>query len=171
MTQAVYLGLAMLIGATASLQVALLGAMSRGRSASEGVWVSLLGTVTGFALLAGLRALRGDRALAAPFDRALVLAVIAVGFGGLLLLALRGSAPGFAVTGLLALPFLFGASLLGPRLGIGLFLAATIAGQLTGGVVLDHLGAFGAAVRPVDPVRIAGVAALLVGVVLVRGGR
>ncbi len=171
MAQATDIGVAILIGLAASLQVALLGALGRGRGPSEGVWISLLGTVTGFAILSGLRALRSGPALAAPFDRVGVLALVALATGGLLALALRGSAPGFAATGLLALPFLFGASVLGPRLGIGLYLGAVIAGQLVGGVVLDHIGAFGAEARHVDAMRIAGVAALLVGVGLIRGAR
>jgi hypothetical protein len=169
MAQATDIGVAILIGLAASLQVALLGALGRGRGPSEGVWISLLGTVTGFAILSGLRAARGGPVLAPPFDRAGVLVLVALGTGGLLALAMRGSVPGFAVTGLLALPFLFGASVLGPRLGIGLYLASVIAGQLVGGVVLDHIGAFGAEARHVDVVRIAGVAALLAGVALIRG--
>jgi transporter family-2 protein len=75
------------------------------------------------------------------------------------------------VTGLLAMPYLLAASYLAPRIGVGLFLAALIAGQLGGGVILDHLGAFGAETRPIDAIRVIGVAALIAGVVLVRGFR
>jgi bacterial/archaeal transporter family-2 protein len=52
-----------------------------------------------------------------------------------------------------------------------LFLAALIAGQLGGGVVLDHFGVLGGATRSIDLIRVLGVAALLTGVVLVRGFR
>jgi transporter family-2 protein len=89
----------------------------------------------------------------------------------LLFLALRGLPAGFALTGLLAVPYLFAASYLAPRIGVALFVAALITGQLTGGVIFDHVGAFGSAARPVDAVRIVGVVALLAGVVLVRGFR
>jgi transporter family-2 protein len=68
-------------------------------------------------------------------------------------------------------PYLVAAAYLAPRIGVGLFLAGVIAGQLGGGVLLDHVGAFGVAARPVDAVRILGVVALLAGVVLVRGFR
>jgi transporter family-2 protein len=68
-------------------------------------------------------------------------------------------------------PYLLAASYLAPKIGVGLFLGALITGQLAGGVLLDHLGAFGAAARPVDAVRVLGIAALLAGVVLVRGFR
>ena len=58
-----------------------------------------------------------------------------------------------------------------PVVGVGLFVAALITGQLGGGVVIDQFGAFGAATRQIDAVRILGVGVLLVGVVLVRGFR
>jgi transporter family-2 protein len=70
-----------------------------------------------------------------------------------------------------AVPFLLSASFLAPRIGIGLFLAAFVAGQIGGGVLLDHIGAFGTATRAVDAPRLIGVVALLAGVVLVRGLR
>ena len=77
----------------------------------------------------------------------------------------------FSITGVLAVPYLLAASYLAPRIGVGLFLAALITGQLTGGMMLDHLGAFGATVRPIDPVRVVGIGMLLAGVILVRGVR
>lgn len=162
-------GLAIAIGGGLSLQVALLGALSRERGPSGAVIVSLLGPVTGVALVAAVRAWHGGTEPDGPLEQAWGLGLLALAFGGLLALAARGRAPGFAATGLLALPFLFGSSTLGPRLGIGLYLWAVIAGQVGSGVLLDHVGAFGAEARRADPVRLAGVAALLLGVALVRG--
>jgi bacterial/archaeal transporter family-2 protein len=86
-------------------------------------------------------------------------------------LGLRGLPVGYAATGLTAVPYLLAASYLAPKIGVGLFLAALIAGQLGGGVVLDHFGVLGASPHPVDVIRVLGVAALLTGVVLVRGFR
>lgn len=170
MAQAVGIALAILLGGTSALQVALLGAMSRGRGPAEAAWVSLLGSVLSLALVLAVRATGGPPpALPPPFDRVLPFAAVALAAGSLLVLGLRGIAPGFAVTGMLATPYLLGASYLTPRLGIGLFLAAIIAGQLGGAVALDHVGAFGATPRPVDPLRLAGIALLLAGVALMRG--
>ena len=67
------------------------------------------------------------------------------------------------------LPYLLVASFLAPRIGVGLFLAALITGQLTGGLLLDQFGFLGGATRPVDALRILGCLMLLGGVVLVRG--
>lgn len=50
-----------------------------------------------------------------------------------------------------------------PRLGLGNALVITIASQLVVGVILDHYGLLGAAVRELDPLRGLGIALLIVG--------
>ena len=167
-----WIAVTMFVGVSQALQVALLGAMSRARGPSEAVYISILGTLAGLSLALAVRGLLGSRLmLPPPFDQPAATAAIAVATGVFLVLVLRGLPMGFAVTGLLAVPYLVGASVIAPRIGVGLFLAALIAGQLGGGVVLDHLGAFGAATRSIDVIRVLGIAALLAGVVLVRGFR
>ena len=52
-------------------------------------------------------------------------------------------------------------------LGAGGVVAATIAGQLTFSIVIDKLGLFGLAERPISLTRVIGVAFLAVGVYLV----
>ena len=58
---------------------------------------------------------------------------MALASGTLLVLGLRGLPLAYAVTGLTAVPYLLAASYLAPKIGVGLFLAALIAGQLGGG--------------------------------------
>ncbi len=172
MNDAFWIAVVVVLGLTQALQVSLLGAMNRARGPSEAAFVSILGTFVGLTLALAIRGFQGSRpALPAPFDHPAVSGTLAMVTGILLVLALRGLPGGFAVTGLLAMPYLLAASYLAPRIGVGLFLAALIAGQLGGGVILDHLGAFGAATRPIDAIRVIGVAALIAGVVLVRGFR
>ncbi len=172
MNDAFWIAVVVVLGLTQALQVSLLGAMNRARGPSEAAFVSILGTFVGLTLALAIRGFQGSRpALPAPFDHPAVSGTLAMVTGIVLVLALRGLPGGFAVTGLLAMPYLLAASYLAPRIGVGLFLAALIAGQLGGGVVLDHLGAFGAATRPIDAIRVIGVAALIAGVVLVRGFR
>ncbi|MDF1584783.1 DMT family transporter [Marinimicrococcus flavescens] len=60
------------------------------------------------------------------------------------------------------------ALLAAPRLGAVTTVVLFIAGQLVFSMLVDHFGWFGVPVRPVDPVRLTGVALLAVGVVLVR---
>jgi len=55
-----------------------------------------------------------------------------------------------------------------PRLGVTMFLAAAIAGQLALALLLDRIGAFGLARVEIGPVRLLGVGLVLIGVVLVR---
>lgn len=172
MSDAFWIVVVVALGVAQALQVALLGAISRARGPAEAAFISVLGTVAGLALALSLRGTFGSPiVLPDPFDHPAVVGVVAVTAAALLALVLRGLPAGYAVTGMGAVPFLLSASFLAPRIGIGLFLAAFVAGQIGGGVLLDHVGAFGSTVRSVDAPRLLGVAALLVGVVLVRGVR
>lgn len=172
MSDTFWIAVVIALGMAQAIQVALLGAMSRARGPAEAAFISVLGTVAGLALALSLRGLFGSRVvLPGPFDLPAVTGAVAVISGAVLALVLRGLPVGYALTGMAAVPFLLSASYLAPRIGIGLFLAAFVAGQIGGGVILDHFGAFGTTTRSLDAVRILGVAALLTGVVLVRGFR
>jgi transporter family-2 protein len=171
-SEAVWIAITVLLGVTQAFQIALLGAMNRARGPVEAAYISILGTVAGLSLVLAIRGFQGSRpALPPPFDQPAVTGAVAVASGTLLVLVLRGLPGGYALTGVTAVPYLVAAAYLAPRIGVGLFLAGVIAGQLGGGVLLDHLGAFGVETRPVDAIRILGVVALLAGVVLVRGFR
>ncbi|HEU5432962.1 MAG TPA: DMT family transporter, partial [Thermomicrobiales bacterium] len=160
LTQLLWIATAVTLGGTSALQVALLGAMSRYRGPYEAAWVSILGSLFGLSLALTIHTLLGARPiLPDPFDRPVVTGAIALGMAIVLVGAVRGIPAGFAITGLLAVPYLLAASFLTPRLGVGLFLAAIITGQLAGAVALDHIGAFGATPRPVDAARLLGVVA------------
>lgn len=172
MSDALWIAVVVGLGITQALQVSLLGAMGRVRGPSEAAFVSILGTFVGLTLALTLRGARGTRPLLpTPFDSPAVMGLLSLSAGVILLLALRGLPGGFIITGLLAMPYLLAASFLAPRIGVGLFLAALITGQLSGGVLLDQFGFLGSVTRPVDAVRIAGCLMLLAGVYLVRGFR
>src|SRR5512137_2850138 len=53
-----------------------------------------------------------------------------------------------------------------PRIGTAAAMAATIAAQLTTGILLDHFGLFGFRVVPLDPKRAVGACLLLAGAAL-----
>lgn len=172
MTVIVSVLLAMLLGMGGALQVGLLGAMSRQRGSIEAVWISILGSVLVVALVFTVQLGRGVKlSLPAPFDSWMLFGAVFLATGVLLVLAIAGLPLFFVLTGMLAAPYLIGASYLAPKLGVGLFLGSIIAGQLLGGLILDHVGAFGTDVRAVDAMRLVGVAALVLGVVLIRGFR
>lgn len=172
MPPSLWIAIPIVLGCTQALQVSLLGAMNRLRGPGEASWVSILGSLAGLSLALALQALSG-RSLAMPgaFALPLVPAAVALAAAAILAFAIQGIPAYLGLAGLLAVPYLLAASFLAPRIGVGLFLAAIITGQLLGGVALDHVGAFGAVPRPVDLSRLLGIAALLVGVVLIRGRR
>jgi bacterial/archaeal transporter family-2 protein len=58
--------------------------------------------------------------------------------------------------------------LLLPSLGAATLIALVVAGQMAIAITLDHFGAFGLASHPVSLSRLAGVALLIAGVVLIK---
>jgi transporter family-2 protein len=69
--------------------------------------------------------------------------------------------------GLFGIFYITASVLLGPRIGVTLFVTLVIAGQMISAIVLDHFGLLGAEVRPVNLARIGGVLLVLAGVYLV----
>ena len=166
-----FIGIAMLMGACFGLQISMLSAMARTRGPLEATWLSLVATIAGFALVMTARTFSPGvtTALPSPFRRPPAFAVIAaIAIVGVAVVV-RGLPWYFMLTGLFAVPLLVSAGYLGPRLGVGLYLSSVVAGQMICSVVLDHIGAFGIAVHRVGVSRVAGIGALIAGVVLIRG--
>ncbi|NNE89178.1 MAG: DMT family transporter [Silicimonas sp.] len=57
-----------------------------------------------------------------------------------------------------------------PVTGALVFFVCIVAGQLIGSTIIDHLGAFGLAVREVSAGRLAGIALVIIGAVMVGRG-
>ena len=57
-----------------------------------------------------------------------------------------------------------------PALGFALFFVCIIAGQLGGSTLVDQLGVFGLPVKPASTMKLAGLAMVLAGAVLVQFG-
>ncbi len=72
------------------------------------------------------------------------------------------------VGGLLGAVFVTVVTFLAPRLGAATMVGLVVAGQMIASVGLDHFGALGYAERPVTLMRLAGIAMLVGGVVLIR---
>ncbi|MEM8659734.1 MAG: DMT family transporter [Pseudomonadota bacterium] len=60
--------------------------------------------------------------------------------------------------------------MIAPQLGLALFFVCMIAGQLFGSTLVDHYGAFDAAVRPINTMKVAGLLLVLAGAALVEFG-
>jgi transporter family-2 protein len=74
------------------------------------------------------------------------------------------------IGGVLGAIYVASAAAVTPRLGAGGFLVCVVAGQIVVSVLVDHFGLMGLGARPVNWVRLAGVALILGGVFLVVQG-
>ena len=116
-----------------------------------------------------------------PLYGALANTAVATLILGVLVLALRLSPPSLQTAasgpwwlwsgGLVGAAFVFGALFVAPRIGAASFSAATILGTLVAALIIDHFGILGFPVQPVSLLRLAGAAAVLVGLLLLRVGR
>ena len=70
--------------------------------------------------------------------------------------------------GLLGAVFVFGTTLLAPKIGVAKMTALIIGGQVIVSILLDHQGWLGLAVREITPARIAGGVLVVAGVLLVN---
>lgn len=168
--QLIYIAIAVGAGATNALQLAMLGGLSRERGGFESTFISMLASVAGLAILLVGMLLAGKKLVLPGIFRSpgtfLVLAVIMF---SLLVVAAHGVPRYYLLTGLTSVPYLLAAAFVGSRLGLGVYFAAIVTGQMSGSLVFDHLGAFGADARSIDPMRLTGVGLLVLGVVLIRG--
>lgn len=74
------------------------------------------------------------------------------------------------IGGLYGAVFVVAATWAVPRLGVAMTITLMVAGQLIISVILDHFGAFGVPRSPINLTRLAGIALVIGGVVLVRKG-
>ncbi len=170
MDQLAYIGVAVAAGLVSAAQVGLIGAITRERGPFEATWISMLASLAGMALVLGVMSSLGRSPnLPPPFQSSLMYVVLALVMAGSLLMAGQGLPRYVLVTGLTSIPYLLAASWAGPRIGVTVFFAAGGPGQWGGAGARDHGGAFGATPRPVDLARLAGIGALLAGLVLIRG--
>jgi transporter family-2 protein len=145
-----------------------------------GAFVALIGAmVAGIALplQAGANA-QLARALGHPAAAALVSASISALSMVPVMLLLRVSPPSFTalaaapawvyVGGLCGIGFLAVAITTAPVLGAATFIAVAVAGQMIASVAFDHFGLVGFPERPATPLRLLGIALVVVGVALVQ---
>ncbi|CAI3801186.1 hypothetical protein GLGCALEP_02793 [Pseudomonas sp. MM221] len=73
------------------------------------------------------------------------------------------------IGGVLGAMYVAGAAALTPKLGAAGFLVLVVAGQIITAVLADHFGVMGLGGKPLNFARVAGVALILCGVLLVQG--
>lgn len=72
------------------------------------------------------------------------------------------------VGGLLGGAYVFATIILAPRLGPGAMFGAIVAGQMMSAILVEHFGVLGVAPHPASLARVAGVALIVAGVVVIR---
>jgi transporter family-2 protein len=70
--------------------------------------------------------------------------------------------------GVIGVVFVAGAVAVTPKLGVALFFVYVVAGQLAMSTLADRLGMFGLTVQSISPLKLVGLAMVLIGVVLVQ---
>jgi bacterial/archaeal transporter family-2 protein len=74
------------------------------------------------------------------------------------------------MAGLIGTVFVAGSVVIAPVTGALVLFLCIVAGQLIGAALADHFGILGLALRPISPARLAGLALVVGGVVLVQRG-
>jgi transporter family-2 protein len=144
-------------------------------------WIAMIAVV----LAGGATALQAPTnarlatAVSGPVNAAFVSFAVGTAALGLLALALQSrpdvtamrALPAYAwVGGLYGAVFVVAAAWAVPRLGVATTITLMVAGQLMLSLVLDHFGALGVPRAPISLTRLAGVALVIGGVLLVRRG-
>lgn len=74
------------------------------------------------------------------------------------------------IGGIAGVAYITAALILTPRLGAANFIVCVVAGQVVASLVIDHFGLMGLAQKPANLARIAGVALIVAGMLVVQWG-
>lgn len=74
------------------------------------------------------------------------------------------------IGGIAGVAYITAALVLTPRLGAANFIVCVVAGQVVASLVIDHFGLMGLATRPANLTRVAGVALIVAGMLVVQWG-
>ena len=165
-----YVIISIFIGVGAGVQLTMIAGISRQKGSLEAVFTSMVATgMIIISFLVGKSLLNNDVGLPLPFQKPIILSVILLLLIITLFLIMREIHWYYALTGLLSVPLLVGSGLIGPKIGLGIYISSTIVGSLIGSIVVDHFGAFGGLQVPISFQRILGALLLILGVILIRG--
>jgi transporter family-2 protein len=136
----------------------------------------MLAAGVGVPVLAALNAQLGTR-IGSPATAAAMLFSIALVASALVLVATAGLAPLASIpgqpphlflAGLLVAFYVLSVTWIAPRFGVGNAIFCVLLGQLVSAATIDHFGLMGAAAKPLDALRLLGLALMSVGVALTQ---
>ena len=70
--------------------------------------------------------------------------------------------------GMIVAFYVISATMVAPHFGVANFIMFAVVSQIIGSVLIDHFGLFGAAVRPVNGLRLLGIVVLVSGLVITQ---
>ena len=164
--------LAVLIGLAMATQWSILGSLGRESGSLQIAWFSGLTplSVLGLLVVANRVFSGADYSAFNSIIRYEWLIIITL-VGSIGLVTVANNLPWWSFcSGLFGLALIVGAAYLVPRIGVAEFFVAVTLGSAIGGVILDHIGAFGNPTTLFSPLRILGLLAIMLGVLLVRIG-
>ncbi len=139
------------------------------------LWAATAGAL--IPVMAALNSRLGQ-ALGEPLHAPVVLFVVGLIACAIVSILMAGSPPDFSRLttarpvefsgGLIVGFYVISATLLAPRFGVGNFILFAVAAQIICSALIDHFGLFGAVIRPVNFVRLGGIALLLAGLVITQ---
>jgi len=139
------------------------------------MWSALAGGL--IPVMAVLNARLG-RAIGTPLHALVVLTLIALCASLVISLFMTRSLPTWSTVsraapmdllgGVIVCFYVFSATLLAPRIGIGNFILFAVSTQTVTSALVDHFGLFGAMVREVSGLRAAGIGLLILGLVITQ---
>lgn len=132
----------------------------------------------GIPILAALNARLGTK-IGAPVAASVVLFSVAL-LACLLVLAISGQGQALGrlasqpkhlfLAGLFVAFYVLSVTWVAPRFGVGNAVFCVLLGQMIAATTIDHFGLFGAALHPISPMRLAGLAAMVAGLALIQRG-
>lgn len=135
---------------------------------AAGALIPVMATLNG-----GLARATGQPLLAAGVLFAVgftAIAIVMIAFARPDLSSLRSAPPASFAGGLIVAFYVVSVTMLAPRIGVGATIVFVLAAQLCTSAAIDHFGLFGALIRPVNPMRLAGLFVILGGIAMTQIG-
>jgi hypothetical protein len=159
----------LLSGLLTALPLAMLAAVGRERGGEEATFLHLVTLVAGLAAVSAVFALRGTRpAFLRPLNSGWSMVALAAAFGVVAAICVSGIEWYYLSTGIISVAIFLLVTWSLVRLSLGLYFASSTLGSVSGSLVMDQIGAFGAIERDISPIRVAGALLVAAGVVVVR---
>ncbi|MBK6320260.1 MAG: DMT family transporter [Dehalococcoidia bacterium] len=158
-----FIALGITYGALGSYSVAVIAAVGRKRGGEEATWLHMVTLVCGVAVVLAISAMRAPSAFLVRWTGPAHGCVVALVFGALALMSVRGISWYYLSSGIVSVATLLLITWLLVRVSLVFYVASGALGQVLGSLVMDEIGAFGAIEREISLLRVVGVLLVVMG--------